>query len=74
MKSKAELEQISKHSPQELIKLKQSLVIEIASEKAKIVAGGQKSTDKLRLMRKKIARIETVLSQKLIEQVSEGGE
>lgn len=74
MKSKAELEQILKHAPQELIKQKQALVVEIATEKAKIASDGKKSTDKVRSIRKKIARIETVLSQKLIEQVSEGGE
>lgn len=74
MKNKAELEQILKHSPTELLRLKQSLLNEIVTLKAKIASGGQKSTDKIHVMRKKIARIETVLSQKLIEQVSQGGE
>lgn len=71
MKSKTELEQIVKLPPEELLKLKRATQDEILTIKAKLASNGQKSNDKIGKLRRKIARVETVLSNKLEQQIGE---
>jgi ribosomal protein L29 len=71
MKKTAETEEIRKQPLAELEKLRGSLRAEIIMEKAKLVSDGQKNSLKTRILRKKAARVETRISQVLLEKISE---
>jgi len=70
MKIKQEVETLRKMSATDLGQEKKTLIIDLANLKAKMSESGKKNSPETKLIKKKIARIETMISEKIDEQVS----
>lgn len=69
---KSEIELLRKETIENLLNQKKSLSLELLSEKSKIASKDKQSSKSTRLIRKKIAVIETLIGEKLTQQVTKG--
>lgn len=72
MKARQELETLRKQSIQDLRKERRSLELSYANSVSNLTESGKKNSKETKLMKKKIARIETLVLEKIDEQLKEG--
>ena len=71
MKKKQILENFRKMKTQELIKEKESMKLSLVQKSAKLTESGTKSSTEIKSIRKNLARIDTLISERLDEIVNE---
>jgi len=74
MKSKQEAENLRKMSVRDLSRERIELGTSLANMIPELAESGQKSSNKVRALRKKIARVETIILEKIDEQPGENKE
>lgn len=71
MKNTIKTEDLRKMKTTELIRERDGMKIKIIEKVANLAQSGQKNSTEIRLMRRNIARLETLICEKLDETVSE---
>jgi len=69
---KKEFELIQNENIPALLKKKEDNLIEITKERSVLAKEGRKNSNKIKLLKKDIARIETAITLKILQEVSNG--